>query len=265
MQQGAPLTNRSKPLRLTPFLDSQGLLRVGGRLKHAALPSWEKHPIILPRKDHFTELLIDEAHRRTLHGGTQITLAALHQRYWILDGRQRVKAHIHTRCVTCLRWRAASGQQLMGNLPAYRVTPARPFLQVSLDYAGPFTLWLLGGRGQRTHKGYVAVFLCLTTRVVQLEVVSDYSTEAFLAALRRFTSRRGLCSTIHSDRGTNFVGAARELRNLEHLCSKSEVMQAHLLNDGITWRFNPPAAPALRGNLGSGRQVHQVSSAKGCR
>ncbi|XP_076686078.1 uncharacterized protein LOC143378149, partial [Andrena cerasifolii] len=245
--QGTPLTSRSKLLRLTPFLDSQGLLRVGGRLKHAALASWEKHPIILPKEGHFTELLIDEAHRRTLHGGTQLTLAALRQRYWILQGRQRVKAHIH-RCVTCLRWRASPGQQLMGNLPAYRVTPARPFLQVGLDYAGPFTLLASRGRGQRTHKGYVAVFVCLTTRAAHLEVVSDYSTEAFLAALRRFTARRGLCSTIHSDRGTNFVGAARELRdNLEPLRSTSEVMQAHLLGDGITWRFNPPAAPHFGG------------------
>ena len=246
LEQGAPLSSRSKLLRLTPFLDPQGLLRVGGRLKHAALPPWEKHPIILPGEGRIIELLVDEAHRRTLHGGAQLTLAALRQRYWILGGRQRVKVHIH-RCVTCLRWRAAPGQQLMGDLPSYRVTPTRPFLQVGLDYAGPFTLLASRGRGQRTRKGYVAVFLCLTTRAVHLEVVCDYSTEAFLAALRRFTSRRGLCHTIHSDRGTNFVGAARELRNLEPLCSNREVMQAHLLNEGITWRFNPPAAPHFGG------------------
>lgn len=206
LEQGAPLASRSKLLRLTPFLDPQGLLRVGGRLKHAALPFWEKHPVILPRKGHFTELLIDEAHRRTLHGGAQLTLAALRQRYWILGGRQRVKAHIH-HCVTCLRWRAAPGQQLMGDLPACRVTPARPFLQVGLDYAGPFTLLASRGRGQRTHKGYVAVFLCLTTRAVHLEAVSDYSTEAFLAALRRFTSRHYPQRLMHQFRGCS-TGAA---------------------------------------------------------
>ena len=128
------------------------------------------------------------------------------------------------------------------------MTPARPFLHVRLDYAGPLTLLAIRGRGCRTHKGYVALFVCLCTRAVHLELVSDCSTEAFLAALRRFTSRRGLCTVIQSDRGTNFMGAARELREmLAHLEDNHEVIRSTLLRDGIEWRFNPPAAPHFGG------------------
>ena len=247
LEGGRPLPNRSRLRRLNPYLDEQGLLRVGGRLRHAALSLDAQHQILLPRDSRLTELLVDEAHQRTLHGGTQLTLATMRQKYWIPQGRQRIKAILH-RCVTCIRWRATTGQQLMGDLPAARVTPARPFLHVGVDYAGPLTLLRTRGRGQRTHKGYIALFVCLSTRAVHLELVSDYSTEAFLAALRRFTSRRGLCAVIQSDQGTTFVGAARELRDmLAHLDSGRDAIHSALLKDGIEWRFNPPAAPHFGG------------------
>ena len=246
LEHGAPLGSRSALLRFAPFVDQQGLLRVGGRLRHSTLSHWEEHPVILPKKGHLTSLLIFEAHRRTLHGGTQLTLATLRQRYWVLQGRQQVKAHIH-RCVFCVRWQATPGQQLMRDLPSHRITPARPFLQVGLDYAGPLTLLAARGRGQRIFKGYVTVFVCLITCAVHLELVSDYSAETFIAALRRLTARRGLCAAIHSDRGTAFVGAARELCTNAGRLEESEIMKAHLLKEGIQWRFNLPAAPHFGG------------------
>ncbi|RLU23818.1 hypothetical protein DMN91_004026 [Ooceraea biroi] len=102
----------------------------------------------------------------------------------------------------------------MGNLPRGRVNAARPFLRTGIDYAGPIFVRTTKGRGHRAHKAFIAVFVCLCTKAVHLEVVSDYSAEAFLAALRRFVSRRGLCEEIYSDCGTNFVGADRELKEL---------------------------------------------------
>ncbi|XP_029172208.1 uncharacterized protein LOC114941390 [Nylanderia fulva] len=102
----------------------------------------------------------------------------------------------------------------MGNLPRDRVTPTRPFLSTGLDYAGPILLRTSKGRGHRAHKGYIAVFVCFWSKAIHLEVVSDYTSEAFIAALRRFISRRGLCAEIYSDCGTTFIGADRTLRGL---------------------------------------------------
>lgn len=115
---------RSPLIKLTPFLDKQGILRVGGRLKHAQLAYDEKHPAILPTTSPFARLVIEVCHRRTLHGGVQLTLGALRQEYWIPRSRALVKSYLH-RCVTCLRWRASSPQPLMGNLPRVRITPDR--------------------------------------------------------------------------------------------------------------------------------------------
>ena len=81
-----------------------------------------------------------------------------------------------------------------------RVTPSRAFFHCGLDYAGPFSALEYRGRGQRAQKVYIALFVCLATRAIHLELVRDYSTSAFLAAFERFTSRRGLPSFAFSCR-----------------------------------------------------------------
>jgi len=139
IREGIPLARTAPLSKLNPFFDSQSLLRVGGRMRHAVLAFDERHPLILPGSSHFTKLTVEACHRRSLHGGVQMTLAMMRQRYWIPRGRALIKQLI-LRCVTCVRWRAAAAQQLMGNLPPERVRPARAFLHTGVDYAGPIML-----------------------------------------------------------------------------------------------------------------------------
>ncbi|CAK1596495.1 unnamed protein product [Parnassius mnemosyne] len=102
----------------------------------------------------------------------------------------------------------------MGQLPAVRVTPTRPFKCSGVDYAGPIQLRVSKGRGHRSYKGYICLFVCMATRAIHLEVVSDLTSEGFLQAFKRFVARRGHCQEIWSDNGTNFVGASKELAHL---------------------------------------------------
>lgn len=135
----------------------------------------------------------------------------------------------------------------MSDLPDYRVTPSRTFQRTGVDYAGPIQVLHKAGRGQRLYKAYIAIFVCLSTRAIHLELVGDYTSAVFLAALRRFTIRRGTPSTLYSDNGTNFRGTERELVNSFHNLIRNHEIIAHLANDGITWRFIPPAAPHFGG------------------
>ena len=86
----------------------------------------------------------------------------------------------------------------MGNLPKYRVSESFPFYILE----STFKIRCSKGRGLKTFKGYIVVFVCMATKAVHLEAVSDLSSEAFLAALRRFFSRRGKSSNLYSDNGT---------------------------------------------------------------
>uniref|UniRef100_A0A1Y1N7Y6 Integrase catalytic domain-containing protein n=2 Tax=Photinus pyralis TaxID=7054 RepID=A0A1Y1N7Y6_PHOPY len=136
----------------------------------------------------------------------------------------------------------------MGNLPKNRVTPSRAFLNTGVDYAGPIWLKTTKGRGHKANKGYISVFVCLATRAIHLEVVSDYTSDAFIAAYKRFTARRGICATLRSDCGTTLVGADAELRKLFDSARQESRHIEHLLaQDGTQWIFNPPAAPHFGG------------------
>ncbi|XP_044586009.1 uncharacterized protein LOC123266046 [Cotesia glomerata] len=247
IKSGKQLPKSHALSRLTARLDHQGLLRVGSRLQNSLLDEESKHPLILPRQCKLSELLIADAHTRTLHGGTQLTLTYLRRQCWILRGRAPIKSFIQ-RCLVCARIRAVRTQQRIAPLPASRVTPSLVFETTGVDYAGSITLKTFQGRGTKTFKGWIAVFVCFSTSAIHLELVSDYSTEGFLKAFRRFTSRRGLCKTLHSDCGTNFKGADKELQRLfSKATQSSKDMHRLLANDGVDWKFNPPGAPHMGG------------------
>ncbi|XP_076651235.1 uncharacterized protein LOC143358169 [Halictus rubicundus] len=230
---------------LNPYLDSDGLIRAKGRLSKAQ-PETENEPIIL-RSHPLLSLLIHHTHLTHLHARPQLTLACLRHEYWILRARATVRAVLY-RCVPCTRERAAIPHQLMGDLPASRVTKAeRAFIHTGVDYAGPIQVRTARGRGHKSQKAYIAVFICLTTKAIHLEVVSDYTSAAFLAAYHRFVSRRGLPRSMSSDNGTTFHGANRELTTAYRAATRDTDVHNKLAIDGVTWHFLPPTAPHFGG------------------
>lgn len=97
-------------------------------------------------------------------------------------------------------------------------------------------------------KGYIAVYVCLSTRAVHLEAAGDMSTNTFLGTLKRFISRRGYPNEIWSDNGTNFVGADRTLQELlDQVRIHDKQASRFLSNLGIKWTFIPPSAPHMGG------------------
>ncbi|XP_033361819.1 uncharacterized protein LOC117240071 [Bombus vosnesenskii] len=170
-------------------------------------------------------------------------------RYWPIDGRSQVWRTLR-RCVRCCRANPPPVEYLMGDLPEARITESRPFTNVGIDYCGPFYIKERRDRNRRKIKTYAAIFVCLATKAVHIELVSDLTTDAFLAALRRFISRRGHCATILTDNGTNFVGANRELQELRTLLQSDDHqdrVQNFLTDRQIQWRFNPPNSPHFGG------------------
>ncbi|XP_043264010.1 uncharacterized protein LOC122404151 [Colletes gigas] len=244
------------PLKsLNPFLDDRDVLRVGGRLENAAL-TWEtKHPIILP-KHHVSNMIIRQCHVDTLHGGLQLTMYTVRQKFWIIGGRNAARTVIQ-KCMRCVRWNATTSTQLMQDLIPERSRAARPFSNCGVDYAGPYRVRDSAGRGKTAHKAYIAVFICFATKAVHVELVHDYTTSAFLAALDRFIARRGVPSCMFSDNGTNFVGADRELREHFNIVYNTHEMRSTCSQKGIKWKFNPPSAPHF-----SGMQEAGVKSVK---
>ncbi|GFY17399.1 integrase catalytic domain-containing protein [Trichonephila clavipes] len=135
----------------------------------------------------------------------------------------------------------------MGDLPESRVCPSSVFQRTGIDFAGPFLIRSSKGRGSRNTKCYICVFVCLATKAVHLEVVSDLTSKAFIACLKRFVARRGKPSEIFCDQGTNFYGASRDLRKEFRQLMKEDAVHQFLVTDNITFHFNPPSAPHFGG------------------
>ena len=213
INKGSSIRRTSRILSLNPFLDKSRILRVGGRQENAKAAYDNRHPTILPANHPLVKLLIRSEHLRLLHAGHLLTSASLSRRFHIVGGHKAVRV-ITRSCVVCRRRSTKPTPQMMGQLPKERVTTDVVFNKVGIDYAGPVYLKEGSARKPVIVKAYVCVFVSLSTRAVHIEAVSDLTSEAFLACLRRFISRRGKPTLLWSDHGTNFVGAKRILQEL---------------------------------------------------
>jgi hypothetical protein len=167
----------------------------------------------------------------------------LRQQYWILSARRAIRHRVY-KCIRCFRSRAQPTAPIMADLPADRVNPQPVFSQVTTDFAGPFLVKSSTLRNAKLLKAYFCIFVCLSTKAVHLEAVSALTTEAFLAALQRFVSRRGTPVLIRSDCGTNYVGARNHLKEVQNFLSENNDAITHkLANQHITWLLNPPKGP----------------------
>lgn len=143
--KGCEDVNRKKSVRKTsslyrldPFLDTNDVLRVGGRLQKGEFTSYVKHPIILPRKSHVTRLIIRHFHERSRHQGRSITTNEIRSNgYWIIGCSSAVYSLI-SRCVKCRNRRSQTLDQKMSDLPADRLAAEAPFTYSGVDFFGPF-------------------------------------------------------------------------------------------------------------------------------
>ena len=226
---------------LCPFLDANGTLRVGGRLRNSELEFDQKYPILLPPKNHVTTLIIRKYHKSTFHQGRVITQGALRAAgYFVHHGSREIKDFLKT-CVQCNKLRGKFLTQIMSDLPSDRLERTPPFRNVGMDVFGPYrvTDGVSTRRNFATKKCWVLICTCLVSRAVHLEPLPSLDIVAFKNAFRRFTCIRGQCKIIRTDRGTNFVGAFNQTKDTE--------LQNILQNEEVKWIFNPPKAPHFGG------------------
>lgn len=231
--------------RLNPFLDDSGMLRVGGRIVNSEHSFAQKHPLLLPPRHKLVTLLLTQEHKRLGHAGAQTVLSNFRLRFWPLNGLREIKRIIR-RCVICFRFSARPAEQLMGDLPAERVCRCRVFSRVGVDYGGPFLLKSSHLRKAPLIKAYIAIFVCLVTKAVHIELVTGLSTELYLMTLKRFIARRGKPSIVYSDNATNFLGASNSLKDLHSFLKSQETSAAvkeALAKDEIEFKFIPPRSP----------------------
>ena len=212
-------------------------MQANGRVKSDLLGDFNNQPIILHGKHLTVKALVQEYHRRFHHGSNDAVRNELRQSYFIFGLRAVLKS-ISSRCIVCRLQRGKPFNPIMENLPdgrlAYR---QRPFMHCGVDYFGPMLVTI----GRRREKRWGALFTCLTTRAIHLEIAHTLNADSAIMAIQRMAARRGAPASLYSDCGSNFKAADKELKEAVKAID-NEKMTAFALNKNISWHFNSPDA-----------------------
>ncbi|XP_076660987.1 uncharacterized protein LOC143364626 [Halictus rubicundus] len=242
LTSGRTITVNSRIVQLLPMMDNYGLLRVQGRVEALANTDFQGKPVILDGKHSVTRLLLHNYHTDAKHGSENTVLNEVRQKFWVTNLRSALRSVV-SKCQLCRLNRSQPRPPLMAGLPDSRLAyRERPFSHCGLDYFGPMLVTV----GRRREKRWGALFTCLTTRGIHIELAHSLDTSSAIMALRRLAARRGQPRVIYSDNGTNFRGACNEMREaIRKLDVKAQ--QEYVRQNGTEWRFNPPAAPHMGG------------------
>lgn len=228
----------------SPTLLSNGTLVSDTRLTNLSeVPGYHVRPPILDSRGQYGELIINHIHASTGHQGVEKTIAEVRRDFAAIGLRSAVRSIIH-RCQPCRLASSKAKPPMMGSLPEGRLAHhQRAFTHCGVDFFGPMEVVI----GRRREKRYGALFTCLTTRAVHLELAHQLSSDSFILALRRMSARRGYPSIMYSDNGTNFHGANKEMGEAVKKMKSDPEFQEKLSTWRIEWRFLPPASPYMGG------------------
>ena len=227
-------------LNLNLFIDSDGVVRLFTSLAGCKYLSYDlRFPILLPRDDHVTRLLVKHFHTINSHAGIQQTLSCVRFQFWI-PKLGKIVWQIIKSCVDCKMF--FSRHYHVPNpppLPDFRCDQVDPFSHSGVDMTGHFYVKV----GGEVVKRFVILFSCASTRAIHLEVVEDASAEAFCRAFIRFSSRRGVPRLIISDNGTNLKHFSADLLSV----SNSTFTKDLLSKEKVDWKFIPVRSAFMGG------------------
>ena len=233
---------------LRPFLDEEGILRVGGRLKDMSRLQFDQRcPQLLPKRHPISETVARHYHEKILEhvGGPMHTLSELNEKFWIVAGRQMIKEIIN-KCIICRKQKTIPILQQEGGMPSMRVPEAgtRSFQKTIVDAAGPYIV--RKGRGRPREKRYLIIFSCLSYHGIHTEISTSLDTETFLMAFERFVARRGRPDFVRSDNGGNFRKGDKEIRDLLQKINEEHLKKKYPM---IKWNWSAPICPHQNGSI----------------
>lgn len=125
LKDGKPVKTSSKIIKLKPFMNEDGVMRVGGRVCMAPISADANNPMILPKDHYVATILIRNLHEVNGHCGVEQVLSLLREQFWVVKARGAINRVLRS-CVHCRKQTAARMNQLMGDLPRVILTPYEP-------------------------------------------------------------------------------------------------------------------------------------------
>ena len=226
------------------WLDSQRLVRCGGRLSKAPQTFSENHPILYHKDSPLFAERVRDAHEGGLHCHTKLTKLRLLKNLWIPASGVAI-GQIVKQCVTC---RLAAGPPFRNpapaSLPKCRLV-INPYAAIMVDFCGPFHV---RNTKKEVVKAFILVIICTSSRHLTCHVLPDMTAATVIHALRRHSAIYGTAYRIYSDRATDFLKSKSILG--EKLANEFVSLVAEKLGKkGIVWSENVSAASPWQSGL----------------
>lgn len=247
IRKSGTLNKSNKLYKFNPFLDENDVLRISTRLSsvNSNFNKDKISPIILPKKQRITELIILKYHENNMHSHYKTVVTNLLQRFFIANAMWEVKKTVRKLCYRCKRWNAKPDEPMMGDLPSYRLASyLPPFSYAITDICGPFPVRVK----RSTEKRWLFVYSCLTTRAIHIEIINGLDSESCLMALQNTINLRGAPKRIISDNGTNFVGGSKILNAMQNEWNK-KLYEKGVITQNIEWEFSMAKASSMNGSV----------------
>ena len=243
-------------LQWSPFIDEDGLIRVGGRSSNGPFTYDEKYPLLIPYDHQLSYCLALHYHIKCKHQGRLITSGIIKSSGFFIQHCSKLIKKLINECYICRKLRAPTEFQKMSDLPEERLTKTPPFTHCGIDVCGPFDVRskMTTRKNVGTNKVWILIITCLYSRATHTEILPSMDTSSFINAYRRFVSIRGPCKKLMSDCGSNFLSA----RNIDSKFS-FESFKDELNQHETEWDLIPPHASHFGGSwerkVGSLKQI----------
>ena len=220
--------------RLAAKRREDGVIVVGERLEYWMNATYNNRELILlPYNHRFSRLYVEFIHKQS-HSGASATTCKVRLKYWIIK-LENLSRTVRFNCVVCRQNSKKTLDQVMGPLPSVRLNPAPAWSSISLDLFGPFET--RGEVNKRSRgKAFGLILDCLYSRAVHIELVIDYSTDAFLQGFRRFMALRGTPNNVYSDPGSQLQGANNVLQKMMENIDEAKLKEFAIANK-LNWNF----------------------------
>lgn len=155
-----------------------------------------------------------------MHFSTFIIFNSRYYKYFP-TGRQFSVQYILHKCSKCFKANHKATSPRMSKCSVLKIAQNHPFWTIHIDYTGAFLLNKHGHSSKRD-KCYICVFVCFTTKSIDLKAVLDLTTESFVAATKILSSRHCMSNNVYSDNGSNFISIHKEIENLFNFLAENE-------------------------------------------
>ena len=238
LETGQQIDKNSRLINFSPFYKhDEGILRCGGRLEYMDADYNFKHPIIGPPEEAISRRFIEHVHAKKGHLGLDTVRYDVRKCFLILRGVQVIRGVLKS-CLVCKRFRAASREQKMSDLPPCRVQEAQVWENVMIDFAGPVFIFVHGIKV----KGYIALFSCLGMRALHCCLVESLELHEFIRCFDVFANIRNLPKAVYSDNAQTFKASSNFLIELFRHWDLQQLESA-MIGRGVEWHFNCDVSP----------------------